>query len=264
MRGSRLHGNDGGGARRGETLKPSHLVSFRLIPLVDWGRGFTLILAFSPQGRRDLTAFAGTTGESVAPPPGLSRWDGTGSGGVPWLRPGSDRVGVGLATLAGTLGTGTCGVCKWVTRATGRNRGLAAALESSYSFFGIYATDNCRVGVVCCVWRLGWGGASFGSTLGVAWRSGGSRTAPTPRQGSHPAFLQRVLVFGHFGRYPTSGARGCSGVIRSGGPPCLGPIWPDLAWFTPSALALPCSRTRRDLQGPGMRGSRLRGNLGIV
>ena len=103
MRGSRLHGNDGGVARRGETLKQSHSVSFRLIPLVDWGRGFTLILAFSPQGRRDLTAFAGTTGESVAPPPGLSRWDGTGSGGVPWLRPGSDRVGVGLATLAGTL-----------------------------------------------------------------------------------------------------------------------------------------------------------------
>ena len=44
---------------------------------------------------------------------------------------------------------GACGVCKWVTRATGRNRVFAAALESSYSFCGIFATVNCRVGVVC-------------------------------------------------------------------------------------------------------------------
>ena len=45
-------------------------------------------------------AFAGTTvvGGATAGS-GLSRWDGTGSGGVPWLRPGLDRVGVGLATL---------------------------------------------------------------------------------------------------------------------------------------------------------------------
>ena len=35
-----------------------HFVPF---PTVDWGRGFTLILTFSPQGRRDLTAFAGGT-----------------------------------------------------------------------------------------------------------------------------------------------------------------------------------------------------------
>ena len=88
MRGSRLHGNDGGVARRGETLKPSHLVSFRLIPLVDRGWGFTLILVLPSrekgpaggpgQGGQgcEVPAFAGTTGESVAPPPGLSRWDG--------------------------------------------------------------------------------------------------------------------------------------------------------------------------------------------
>ena len=63
--------------------------------------------------------------------------------------------------------------------------------------------------------------------MAVAGREGGSRTAPTPRQGSHLASLWKVLVFGHFGRYPTSGARGCSGVIRSGDPPYLGPIWPD-------------------------------------
>ena len=59
-----------------------HLVAFRLIsrtlilcllpvnhlPVVTrrLTKGFTLILSFSPQGRRDLTAFAGTT---VAPPP---------------------------------------------------------------------------------------------------------------------------------------------------------------------------------------------------
>ena len=52
MRGSRLHGNDGGVARRGETLKPSHLVSFRLIPLVDRGWGFTLILVSKGPGMR--------------------------------------------------------------------------------------------------------------------------------------------------------------------------------------------------------------------
>ena len=176
MRGSRLHGNDGGGARRGETLKPSHLVSFRLIPLVDWGRGFTLILAFSPQGRRDLTAFAGTTGESVAPPPGLSRWDGTGSGGVPWLRPGSDRVGVGLATLAGTLGTGTCGVCKWVTRATGRNRGLLQhwnhrTRSLAYMQLIIVALVSF---VVCGVW----GGEA--PRLGVRWGWRGVRAVREP------------------------------------------------------------------------------------
>ena len=55
-----------------------HLVAFRLIsrtltlcllpvnhlPVVTRRptKGFTLILSFSPQGRRDLTAFAGTTG----------------------------------------------------------------------------------------------------------------------------------------------------------------------------------------------------------
>ena len=137
-----------GAFRSGQPLIQSHLVSFRLIPLVDWGRGFTLILAFSPQGRRDLTAFAGTTGVGGATA-GTECWDGTGSGGVPWLRPGSDRVGVGLATLAGTLVACVSGL----RTPGGRNRGLAAALESSYSFFGIYATIICRVCVVCCVWR---------------------------------------------------------------------------------------------------------------
>ena len=104
-------GTRGGAFRSGQPLIQSHLVSFRLIPLVDWGRGFTLILAFSPQGRRGLTAFTGTTGAG-AETGTKGRWrhcrdrvvgTGTGSGGVPWLRPGSDRVGVGLATLAGTL-----------------------------------------------------------------------------------------------------------------------------------------------------------------
>ena len=72
--------------------------------------------------------------------------------------------------------------------------------------------------------------------VAVEGREGGSRTAPTPRQGSHPAFLQRVLVFGHFGRYPTSGAHGFSGVIRSEDPPYPGPIWPDLLLTTRSTL----------------------------
>ena len=42
-------------------LKQLHSVAFRCIPIVYAGWGFTLILAFSPQGRRDLTACAGTT-----------------------------------------------------------------------------------------------------------------------------------------------------------------------------------------------------------
>ena len=58
-------------------LKPSHLVSFRLIPLVDRGWGFTLILAFSPQGRRDLQgAGTGTRVGGATAGTGLSRWDG--------------------------------------------------------------------------------------------------------------------------------------------------------------------------------------------
>ena len=74
---------------------------------------------------------------------------------------------------------------------------------------------------------------------------------PSARQGSHRAFLWKVFVFGHFCRYPTSGARGFSGVAKSGGPPIP---WPDLARFTP-----------RDLRSkPGMRGSRLHGNDGGV
>ena len=90
---------------------------------------------------------------------------GTGSGGVPWLRPGSDRVGVGLATLAGTLAACVSGL----HTPGGRNRGLAAALESSYSLCGISATVNCRDDAACWGWRSGLGGgASFGSTLGVA------------------------------------------------------------------------------------------------
>ena len=163
MRGSRLHGNDGGVARSGETFKT---VSFGLIPSHSSrrsGPGFTLILAFSPQGRRDLQgAGTGTRVGGATAGTGLSRWDGTGSGGVPWLRPGSDRVGVGLATLVGTLGTGTCGVCKWVTRATGRNRSLAAASESSYSLCGIFATAYCRIVVVSRVERPGGRGEEGG------------------------------------------------------------------------------------------------------
>ena len=72
-------------------LKPSHLVSFGLIPLVDCrGWGFTLILALHPlKGAfglhssvyrdRDRDARFPSSRErreSVAPPPGLSRWDG--------------------------------------------------------------------------------------------------------------------------------------------------------------------------------------------
>ena len=37
--------------------------------------------------------------------------------------------------------------------------------------------------------------------------------------------------------YPTSAARACSGVFRSGDPPYSGPIWPDLARFTRSREA---------------------------
>ena len=63
----------------------------------------SMCYARSPWGE-GTCAFAGTTvvGGATAGS-GLSRWDGTGSGGVPWLRPGLDRVGVGLATLVGTL-----------------------------------------------------------------------------------------------------------------------------------------------------------------
>ena len=47
------------------------------------------------------------------------------------------------------------------------------------------------------------------------------------------AFLSE---YARFCRFPTSGVRSFSGVIRSGGPPYPGPIWPDLAWFTPRGL----------------------------
>ena len=56
----RLRGNEGGAFRSGQPLIQSHLVAF-LTVYAGWG--FTLILTFSPQGRRDLTACAGTTGE---------------------------------------------------------------------------------------------------------------------------------------------------------------------------------------------------------
>ena len=60
---SRGRRGNSGVRRSGETfISPLIFRSFPVIPLVDWGWGFTLILAFSPQGRRDLTAFAGTTG----------------------------------------------------------------------------------------------------------------------------------------------------------------------------------------------------------
>ncbi len=144
-----------GAFRSGQPLIQSHLVSFRLIPLVDWGRGFTLILAFSPQGRRDLTAFAGTTGVGGATAgSGLSRWDGDRlrwcTLATPGIGPGRSRPRHACRNLGG--------VCKWVTHAGGRSRGLAAALESSYSLFGIPATVNCRDDAACCVWRSGLGG----------------------------------------------------------------------------------------------------------
>ena len=74
-------------------LKPSHLVSFRLIPLVDWGWGFTLILSLSPQGRRDLTVFTGTTGVGGATAGSrLSRWDG---GRLRWCTLATPGIGPG-------------------------------------------------------------------------------------------------------------------------------------------------------------------------
>ena len=48
----------------GQEWQTFNFRSFPLIPLVDGGWGFTLILAFSPQGRRDLTAFAGAMGST--------------------------------------------------------------------------------------------------------------------------------------------------------------------------------------------------------
>ena len=78
-----------------------------------------------------------------------------------------------------------------------------------------------------------------------------TRTSLCPGRVAIHAFLRKVPVFGHFGRYSTSGAHGFSGVAKSGGPPIP---WPDLARFTP-----------RDLRSkPGMRGSRLHGNDGGV
>ena len=77
------------------------------------------------------------------------------------------------------------------------------------------------------------------STVGLG---GGPGVGCPPRQpspaaagcwGFERAHNRTLLVI--FGRYPTSGARGFSGVIRSGDPP---PIpWPDLARFTPSCEA---------------------------
>ena len=59
-----------------------------------------------------------------------------------------------------------------------------------------------------------------------------------PSQGTTERLIPRFSPkFAHFCRYLTSGARGCSGVARSGGPPYPGPIWPDLARFTPSGEA---------------------------
>ena len=62
MRDFRLRVDDGGTQEWpgvAKLLIQSHFVSFSIVYA---GQGFTLILAFSPQGRRDLTAFAGTTG----------------------------------------------------------------------------------------------------------------------------------------------------------------------------------------------------------
>ena len=55
-----------------------------------------------------------------------------------------------------------------------------------------------------------------------------TRAPLCPSRVAIPVFLWKVLVLVIFGRDSTSGAHGFSGVIRSGGPPCLGPIWPDL------------------------------------
>ena len=74
-------------------LKRLHSVAFGCIPFVDrgWGRGFTLILAFSPQGRRDLTAFAGTMGVGGATVGTESL--GRGQAPVVYLGHARDRTG---------------------------------------------------------------------------------------------------------------------------------------------------------------------------
>ena len=106
-------------------LKPSHLVSFRLIPLVDWGWGFTLILSFSPQGRRDLTVFTGTTGVGGATAGSrLSRWDG---GRLRWCTLATPGIGPGRSRprhACRNLG----GVCQWVTHAEGTEPGLCCSI----------------------------------------------------------------------------------------------------------------------------------------
>ena len=55
-----------------------------------------------------------------------------------------------------------------------------------------------------------------------------------PSRRNAPRFFSNCLFFAHFCRYLTSGARGFSGVIRSGETPIH---WPDLALFTPTGEA---------------------------
>ena len=78
-----------------------------------------------------------------------------------------------------------------------------------------------------------------------------ARGAPLPGRVAIARFSGKCPFLVIFVATPTSGARGFSGVAKSGGPPIP---WPDLARFTP-----------RDLRSkPGMRGSRLHGNDGGV
>ncbi len=160
-----------------------------LIPLISdhSSRTLTLILAFSPQGRRDLSL----------------RWNDGGGGrlldpfGPVWPR----------LLLAGRLEMGP----RWPRLA------LRSLVRGGLAGPGWPRYEWPEVAKPLIQLHL------------VAFRCFPVVYAdiPLPRQGSHPVFLWKVLVFGHFGRYSTSGAHGFSGVIRSGGPPCPGPIWPD-------------------------------------
>ena len=88
----------------------------------------------------------------------------------------------------------------------------------------------------------------------------------------HTAFSPK---FAHLCRYLTSGARGCSGVARSGGPPYPGPIWPRFGpihsqwrgsrWGQCDLVRSACTRERgrESLRWPWLASSRVarRGEL---
>ena len=146
-------------------LKPSHLVSFRLIPLVDRGWGFHPHPSLLPSREKGSDRLRGN----------LSRWrhrrvgtESLGRDRLRWCTLATPGIGPGRSRprhACRNLG----GVCKWVTHAGGRNRGLAAALESSYSFSGVSATGNCRDDVAWLCVALEDGEPGHARTRCFAW-----------------------------------------------------------------------------------------------